>query len=194
MKRMTEALRSLANQTSMLASSLNYHHTFLLLLLSVMSAGLVLAQVCLTPPSGMVSWWPGDGNANDIVGGNNGALQDGATFAPGLVGPAFSFNVSTVPGAYVDVPNAPNLNPGTSDFTVDFWMNSTSAPSLAEYLWTKRDGCTFTSFLSMQMQATGPGSASVTTEVADFPNGIYNPILGTAVVNDGQWHHIGLVR
>ena len=21
---------------------------------------------CVTPPSGLVSWWPGDGNANDI--------------------------------------------------------------------------------------------------------------------------------
>src|SRR5439155_8470225 len=30
---------------------------------------------CVTPPSGMVSWWPGDGNANDIQGGNNGTLQ-----------------------------------------------------------------------------------------------------------------------
>src|SRR5262249_44765099 len=32
-------------------------------------------------PDGIAGWWPGDGNANDIVGGNNGTLQGGATFA-----------------------------------------------------------------------------------------------------------------
>ena len=30
---------------------------------------------CIVPPSGLVSWWPGDGNANDIHGTNNGILQ-----------------------------------------------------------------------------------------------------------------------
>jgi hypothetical protein len=36
------------------------------------------AQVCVPLPSGIVSWWPGDGNPNDIVGGNNGTLSHGA--------------------------------------------------------------------------------------------------------------------
>src|SRR5262249_36196748 len=44
---------------------------------------------CVTPPPNMVSWWPGDGNANDIQDGNNGTLQGGATFAPGEVRQAF---------------------------------------------------------------------------------------------------------
>src|SRR5262249_52033129 len=47
---------------------------------------------CVPPPSGMVSWWPGDGNANDIMGTNNGSLQNGATFASGKINSAFSFN------------------------------------------------------------------------------------------------------
>ena len=46
---------------------------------------------CVAAPSGMVSWWPGDGNADDIVDGSPGTLQGGATFAPGMVGQAFSF-------------------------------------------------------------------------------------------------------
>ena len=29
--------------------------------------------VCDPPPSGLVAWWPGDGNAIDVVGGQNGA-------------------------------------------------------------------------------------------------------------------------
>jgi hypothetical protein len=45
---------------------------------------------CFPPPAGMVAWWPGDGNANDVVGGNNGTVQNGATFAPGGGGRAWS--------------------------------------------------------------------------------------------------------
>jgi hypothetical protein len=47
---------------------------------------------CVFPPSGLISWWPGDGNADDIIGGNNGTLMNGATFAPGIVAQAFSFD------------------------------------------------------------------------------------------------------
>ncbi|MDA2936762.1 right-handed parallel beta-helix repeat-containing protein [Acidobacteria bacterium AH-259-A15] len=41
---------------------------------------------------GRVSWWPGDGDADDHQGGNDGTLQNGTTFAPGQVGQAFSFD------------------------------------------------------------------------------------------------------
>lgn len=30
---------------------------------------------CVMQPTGMVAWYPGDGNANDIQGGNNGTLS-----------------------------------------------------------------------------------------------------------------------
>jgi hypothetical protein len=48
---------------------------------------------CDPPPSGLVSWWKGEGNATDSVGTNNGALSpSGASYAPGLVGQAFRFD------------------------------------------------------------------------------------------------------
>ena len=50
------------------------------------------AQSCVEPPSGIVAWWAGDGNATDVQGGNNGTLQNGATFAAGMVAQAFSFD------------------------------------------------------------------------------------------------------
>ena len=49
-------------------------------------------QLCTPPPPGMVAWWPGEGNANDIRGGNNGTPQGGVTFPAGEVGQAFSFD------------------------------------------------------------------------------------------------------
>ena len=40
----------------------------------------------------MIGWWPGDGNANDIMGSNDGTPVNGATFAAGLIGQAFSLD------------------------------------------------------------------------------------------------------
>jgi hypothetical protein len=47
---------------------------------------------CAPLPPGAVSWWPGDGNTDDIVGSNHGQLVGGAKFAPGFVGEAFKFD------------------------------------------------------------------------------------------------------
>ena len=82
---------------------------------------------CVPAPSGLVSWWPGDGNANDIQDGNHGTLQNGATFATGLVGPAFSFDGVD---DFVEVPNSPSMMIAGA-FSVEFWfkLNATHDPS-----------------------------------------------------------------
>ena len=59
---------------------------------------------CDPAPSGLVSWWAAEGNANDSFGTNNGTLQSGVTFTNGEVGQAFNFNGSN---QWVDVPNGP---------------------------------------------------------------------------------------
>ena len=74
---------------------------------------------CVAPPAGIVAWWPGDGNADDIVGGNNGAPMNGATFAAGLVGPAFALDGLD---DHELVPNSPSLAT-SGEFTIDFWFN-----------------------------------------------------------------------
>ncbi|MCI0553752.1 MAG: T9SS type A sorting domain-containing protein [Anaerolineae bacterium] len=77
--------------------------------------------VCVNPPSGLVSWWPGDDNANDIKGSNHGTLQNGATFASGKVGQAFSLDGID---DFVLIPHNSNLALGSGqDFTIDAWIN-----------------------------------------------------------------------
>src|SRR2546421_4878085 len=39
-----------------------------------------------------IHWWKADGDANDSVGTNNGTLQNGASFAAGESGQAFSLD------------------------------------------------------------------------------------------------------
>ncbi|MBW7996469.1 MAG: LamG domain-containing protein [Candidatus Glassbacteria bacterium] len=78
----------------------------------------VTSTTCLPPPSDLVSWWPGDGDANDIVDGNHGILQYGAAFATGIVGGAFSLDGVD---DYLDAGNAPNLNI-TGQLTIEAWI------------------------------------------------------------------------
>ena len=73
---------------------------------------------CVVPPANMISWWPGDGNANDIQGGSNGTLQGATTFVPGEVLQAFSFDGIV---DYVLVPDNANQNTG-AQITVDAWV------------------------------------------------------------------------
>jgi hypothetical protein len=70
-----------------------------------------------------VSWWPGDGNPDDIADGNNGTLVGGARFGGGEVGQAFFLDGID---DFVDLGNAANLHVSAGDFTVDAWVNFTS--------------------------------------------------------------------
>ncbi|MBK7933746.1 MAG: hypothetical protein IPK01_09645 [Acidobacteria bacterium] len=54
------------------------------------------APICVPAPSGMVSMWAGENNTLDRLGRNNAALMNSATYAPGLVGQAFSFDGSMI--------------------------------------------------------------------------------------------------
>jgi len=81
-----------------------------------------LAQAgCAPPPAGLVSFWPGDASANDFQGTNHGTLVNGATFAAGRVGPAFSFDGTD---DFVNVSSTINLG---SSFSIEFWMFPTRA-------------------------------------------------------------------
>jgi hypothetical protein len=85
------------------------------------------AEICVDPPAGLVSWWPGEGNADDFAGGSDATLVGGATFAPGKVGQAFLLDGIE---AYVDAGNAPALRVSGGDFTVEGWVlfNALSHP------------------------------------------------------------------
>ena len=47
---------------------------------------------CFRPPSGLVAWYPADGDAEDHIGTADGSLGNGATFAAGIAGQAFAFD------------------------------------------------------------------------------------------------------
>src|SRR6185369_2294312 len=76
-------------------------------------------QSCVSPPSGLISWWRAENDAKDFVGGNHGTTTNGTGFTSGEVGQAFNFNGTT---AYVLVPAGANLKL-TNAMTVEAWIN-----------------------------------------------------------------------
>jgi subtilisin-like proprotein convertase family protein len=78
------------------------------------------------------SWWKGESNAPgaDTIDGNNGALQNGVTSVPGLVGNALSFSAAS--NQFVEIPDAPNLNPSNSSFAIEGWLNVTQQTGTSE--------------------------------------------------------------
>ncbi|HEU4834353.1 MAG TPA: fibro-slime domain-containing protein [Pyrinomonadaceae bacterium] len=75
---------------------------------------------CITPPHGLVSWWPGDGNYEELVSANNGNPATGATFVPGMVAQSFSFSGSSTSG--FSVPDARSLS-FTKAISIAAWVN-----------------------------------------------------------------------
>ncbi|MGI9066294.1 MAG: tandem-95 repeat protein [Pyrinomonadaceae bacterium] len=86
----------------------------------------VTAPVCVNHPSDLVAWYPGNSNANDVMGGNNGTLLGGATFAPGQVNQAFSFDGN---GDAVSIGNPLALRLQT--FTIDAWVKRASSATIS---------------------------------------------------------------
>jgi hypothetical protein len=144
--------------------------------------GLGYEVECVNTPSGLVGWWPGDGNADDIVGGNNGTMVGGATFvSPGRVGDSFTF-----PGGatdYVRISNNNSLEP--LNVTVDAWVRSDGTPGNNRYIVAKgAHGCTAASY-------------ALYTRSGGLYFYVFNPSYGyklspgaPGTIWDGNWHHI----
>ncbi|HLL74203.1 MAG TPA: carboxypeptidase regulatory-like domain-containing protein, partial [Pyrinomonadaceae bacterium] len=77
---------------------------------------------CAPPPANGVVWYRAEGDANDSIGTNHGTPQNGATFAPGFVGQAFSFDGVD---DFVEVPNSAALTPATT-LTIAAWIKAGS--------------------------------------------------------------------
>ena len=75
------------------------------------------------PTSGLVAWWPFNGNANDESGNGNNATTTNATITNdrnGNVNTAYSFNGTS---NFIEIPDSPPLRLNNTDFTISFWVN-----------------------------------------------------------------------
>jgi hypothetical protein len=82
----------------------------------LITAGTTPIVIHLIWRHGLVASWAGNGNANDILGKNNGILEN-VTFTNGPSGQAFYLNGSD---ADVQIPDSPGLKP--DKVTVEAWV------------------------------------------------------------------------
>jgi uncharacterized protein (TIGR03437 family) len=74
------------------------------------------ASACIEPPSGLVSWWPGDTNNNDLAGVNNANAASAVSHVPGEVLDGFSLGTN----GYLQV--APSASLANQNFTWSAWV------------------------------------------------------------------------
>jgi hypothetical protein len=154
------------------------------------SAAGLLAHADTTPSP--ASYWPADGNANDIVGGNNGTLVGNATYTTGCSGlqtdHAFSLDGDA---SYVDIPASENLYAYQDVITVAAWIRLAGTQTngtQAEYAGIVTKGDT-----TWRLAVWSPyREPNYVPDVLYFGVGVgpddFQDAVGTTPVYDGKWH------
>src|SRR5579872_5808969 len=79
-------------------------------------APLAATTACIAPPPGLVGWWPGDSNENDIIGGNNPSAVSAVSLVPAEALNGFSFGAK----GYIQIPSSSTL--ANQTFTCAAWV------------------------------------------------------------------------
>jgi sugar lactone lactonase YvrE len=126
-------------------------------------------------PSGILSWWAGDGNATDLVGPNNGTLNNGVTFFQGQVADGFNFNNTN----YLSAPTT-NLPTGKNNRTLELWVKINSlSPNESFFAGYGNFGS------SGQTYQVGANNYDHRLYFSQWGTAIFGPVLQT-----GQWYHV----
>jgi probable HAF family extracellular repeat protein len=145
---------------------------------------------CVTAPRNLIAWWPGEGNAEDVMGGSAGVVQ-GVQFAPAAVRLGFVFDGFD---DAIEVPDSPALHSITRQITFMAWINPEVpvAPdgSSGEYLgnlFSRRDPLV-SEGISFQVRNDGALWTVLDTTNGGFWIGSWNPIKF-----DGNWKHLAMI-
>lgn len=146
---------------------------------------------CAPPAPGMVAWWPGENTAEDVIGGNHGALQNGAGFtADGEVGSAFAFDGVD---DFVKVPGSPRLDVGAGEgFTIETWVNTSNVDAWQPLVeWNNGGAYGVHLWLNVDVDGlTGSGGIYANIVGAD---GVEHRIgSGAARLRPNAFHHVAL--
>jgi len=148
---------------------------------------------------GLTNWWPGDDNAEDIIGTNNGTLSTSTNIASGVtnITPLVTFDDGEVNRAFtfdgVDSSVSFGTNVGvfgTNDFSVDFWLKSTDTNDTMGIL-EKGSAC------GLPAGAFGLFLKEGYLKYQDDANPALQSITNSVVTNvlaDGIFHYVALVR
>jgi hypothetical protein len=131
---------------------------------------------------GLIGYWPGDDDATDHAGNNDGTLQDGVTFARGQVGDAFMFDGTSS----MVVPRAPGVQ-ARGSWTYSLWINVAAYPNGDNTYFIDRNSP------SAPLAGLVAHGSSFQFQVRyDDGSGLGGPVGGTISVS--TWKHVAMVR
>ena len=145
---------------------------------------------CTPPPAGLVAWWPAEGNANDIVGGNNGILQGGATFASGEVGLGFRLDGTN---GYVQIPDSAALKPTNVTVEAWVWLDPNVSFASNEQIIFKQNSWSyfFEGYTIVKVHIdNGNGTFTDRFQSVVSANGDQVAINSVTAVQRGVWYHV----
>lgn len=143
---------------------------------------------CLTPPPGLVSWWPANGNALDTVGSNTATMSNPASLTLGKVGQGFAFDGVN---DYLRVIASASLNVGAGNgFSLGAWINPTNVAN-QQPLFEWSNGATGVHFW-IAVPSPGTGAGSLYANIADNSGGSHVIASPPAVLTANSYQYVVL--
>lgn len=129
---------------------------------------------------GLISYWPADGNTDDVVGPNNGSFQNGQVYEQGILGQAFSLDGQN---RYITAPDSPSLSL-TGALTLEAWIKI-SSNNRQQAIIEKYDVPAPNGYF---LRITDGGK--VQSSVCNAATCSQPPAIGVTTVSTGIWHHV----
>src|SRR6266850_464384 len=152
---------------------------------------------CFPVPSGLIAWWPGDGNALTLVGTNNGTLQGGATATNvGFIGNTFTFDGTN---NFVQIADSPILHP--TNFTVEAWIRFSGldsaglggSPAGDQYIFFHQNTHS-ADFEGIDISKTRIAGLDRFRFLVSSATGQFAEMESATVISTGVWYHVAAVR
>ncbi|MCX6924807.1 MAG: LamG domain-containing protein, partial [Verrucomicrobia bacterium] len=164
--------------------------SLLALIVAALACSVAWAQQPVPLPAGCVAWWKGDGNANDSASTNHGIALNGATYAAGFVGQAFSLDG-------VDDMISVGRGLALGSLTIETWIQIDPAKNTGNRHLFSRYQTVGTSGTSNLFTLVTSGSSSwegrLVFIVASYEGGYHEDVLIGPVLPAG-WHHVAAAR
>jgi hypothetical protein len=144
---------------------------------------------CVPPPAGIVGWWPAEGNPNDVIGGDDGTLEGGATFAPGKVGLGFRLDGTN---GYVQIPDSAALKPTNVTVEAWVWLDPSVSPADEQIVFKQNSWSYLFEGYSLlkEHDANGDGTFTDRFSFVVTRNGDQVVTRSTTSVQRGVWYHV----
>lgn len=154
---------------------------------SISNAGLGgKVKVQSTVPNNLAAWYPADGNANDIQGGNNATLENGTTYGNGKIGQGFQFDGVD---DQITIPHNANQNGGTN-LTLEAWINPASLNHGGSII-QKRTSGNIGGWVFEPTQAIGGGNTTNGLSFVIMIGGSYQYLFTPAnTLTTNAWQHV----